>query len=101
MEQQFVTRDRYASNDDFGGNYRVYLLCYDYELGEPYGRINSLDTLLFRLFVVVLKQSFLQTFFMLSKFVRLSLQIIPVQFYRLFACCAAPYCVLVSSTDIP
>ena len=47
MEQQFVTRDRYASNDDFGGNYRVYLLCYDYELGEPYGRINSLDTLLF------------------------------------------------------
>ena len=50
MEQrlvQFVTRDRYASHDDFGGNYRVYLLCYDYKLGEPYGRINSLDTLLF------------------------------------------------------
>ena len=34
MEQglvQFVTRDRYASNDDFRGNYRVYLLCYDWE----------------------------------------------------------------------
>ena len=43
---QFVTRDRYASNEDFGGKYRVYLLCDDYKFGEPYGRINSLDTLL-------------------------------------------------------